>query len=77
MFSSLGPPGMNRALTEQLLWVIVLLLGGLQAERALLLARHMPVSSAGSISVNGVQGRSVMMQSVSPFPSAIGQQQLD
>ena len=32
--------GMNRALTKQLLWVIVLLLGGLQAERALLLARH-------------------------------------
>jgi hypothetical protein len=36
-----------------------------------------PVSSAEPISVNGVQGRSVMMQSVSPFPSASGQQQLE
>ena len=33
-----------------------------------------PVSNAETIGVNGVQGRSVMMQSVSPFPSAKGQQ---
>jgi Zn-dependent protease with chaperone function len=36
-----------------------------------------PVSSAEPIGVNGVQGRSVMMQSASPFPSANGQQQLE
>ncbi|HKD01243.1 MAG TPA: M48 family metallopeptidase [Terriglobales bacterium] len=36
-----------------------------------------PVSNAEAIAVNGVQGRSVMMQSVSPFPSANGQQQLE
>jgi len=34
-----------------------------------------PVSNAEPIGVNGVQGRSVMMQSVSPFPSSNGQQQ--
>jgi predicted Zn-dependent protease len=33
-----------------------------------------PVGSAQAISLNGIQGRSVMMQSVSPFPSANGQQ---
>jgi predicted Zn-dependent protease len=33
-----------------------------------------PVSKAQPISVAGVQGRSVMMESVSPFPSANGQQ---
>ena len=32
------------------------------------------VSKAQPIAVNGVQGRSVMMQSVSPFPSANGEQ---
>jgi len=36
-----------------------------------------PVSNAEPIGVSGVQGRSVMMQSVSPFPSANGQQQLE
>ena len=36
-----------------------------------------PVSNAEAIAVNGVQGRSLMMQSVSPFPSANGQQQLE
>jgi Zn-dependent protease with chaperone function len=35
------------------------------------------VSNAQVIDVNGVQGRSVMMQSISPFPSAQGQQQLE
>jgi Zn-dependent protease with chaperone function len=34
-----------------------------------------PVSNAEAIGVNGVQGRSVMMESASPFPSANGQQQ--
>ena len=34
-----------------------------------------PVSNAEPIGVNGVQGRSVMMRSVSPFPSTNGQQQ--
>jgi hypothetical protein len=34
-----------------------------------------PVSNPEPIGVNGVQGRSVMMQSSSPFPSANGQQQ--
>jgi hypothetical protein len=34
-----------------------------------------PVSNAEPIGVNGTQGRSVMMQSASPFPSANGQQQ--
>jgi hypothetical protein len=33
-----------------------------------------PVGGAQAIGVNGIQGRSVMMQSVSPFPSANGQQ---
>lgn len=33
-----------------------------------------PVSKAQAIALNGVQGRSVMMQSVSPFPSASGEQ---
>jgi Zn-dependent protease with chaperone function len=33
-----------------------------------------PVSKAESIGVAGVQGRSVMMESVSPFPSAKGEQ---
>ena len=33
-----------------------------------------PVGNAQAIGVNGIQGRSVMMQSVSPFPSANGQQ---
>jgi hypothetical protein len=33
-----------------------------------------PVGSAQAIGLNGIQGRSVMMQSVSPFPSANGQQ---
>jgi hypothetical protein len=36
-----------------------------------------PVSNAEPISVSGVQGRSVMMQSASPFPAASGQQQLE
>jgi beta-barrel assembly-enhancing protease len=36
-----------------------------------------PVGNAQSISVNGVQGRSVLMQSVSPFPSASNAQQLE
>src|SRR5271157_2148381 len=36
-----------------------------------------PVGDAETISVNGVQGRSVMMQSASPFPSASGQQQFE
>jgi hypothetical protein len=36
-----------------------------------------PVSNAEPIGVNGVQGRSMMMQSVSPFPSGNGQQQLE
>jgi hypothetical protein len=36
-----------------------------------------PISNAEPIGVNGVQGRSVMMQSASPFPSASGQQQLE
>ena len=33
-----------------------------------------PMSSAQKIGVNGIQGRSVMMQSVSPFPSQSGEQ---
>lgn len=33
-----------------------------------------PEGKAEAIDVNGIQGRSVMMQSVSPFPSAKGQQ---
>jgi Zn-dependent protease with chaperone function len=33
-----------------------------------------PVGSAQAIGLNGIQGRSVMMQSVSPFPSGNGQQ---
>jgi hypothetical protein len=36
-----------------------------------------PVSNAEPIGVNGAQGRSVMLQSVSPFPSTNGQQQLE
>ena len=36
-----------------------------------------PKRNAEPIGVSGVQGRSVMMQSVSPFPSANGQQQLE
>jgi predicted Zn-dependent protease len=36
-----------------------------------------PLGKAESIDVNGHQGRSVMMQSTSPFPSANGQQQLE
>ena len=36
-----------------------------------------PVGNAQSISVNGIQGRSVLMQSVSPFPSAGNGQQLE
>ena len=36
-----------------------------------------PVSDAETISVSGAQGRSVMMQSASPFPSANGQRQLE
>jgi hypothetical protein len=36
-----------------------------------------PVSNVEPIGVNGVQGRSVMMQSASPFPSANGQQQIE
>ena len=35
------------------------------------------VSNAETISVSGAQGRSVMMQSASPFPSANGQKQLE
>jgi hypothetical protein len=35
------------------------------------------VGDAQLIDVNGVQGRSVMLQSISPFPSADGQQQLE
>ena len=34
-----------------------------------------PVGNSVTIGVNGVQGRSLMMESVSPFPSANGQQQ--
>jgi len=33
-----------------------------------------PVANAQAIAVNGIQGRSVMMESVSPFPSTNGQQ---
>ena len=33
-----------------------------------------PLGNAQAIAVNGVQGRSLMMQSVSPFPSAKGEQ---
>ena len=36
-----------------------------------------PVSNSQAIAVSGVEGRSVMMQSVSPFPSANGQQQVE
>jgi Zn-dependent protease with chaperone function len=36
-----------------------------------------PVSKAEPIGVGGAQGRSVMMQSASPFPAANGQQQLE
>jgi hypothetical protein len=36
-----------------------------------------PVSNAEVLDVNGVQGRSVMMQSTSPFPSANGQPQIE
>ena len=36
-----------------------------------------PVSNAETIALNGVQGRSVMLESTSPFPAANGQQQLE
>jgi hypothetical protein len=36
-----------------------------------------PVGESELIDLNGVQGRSVMMQSISPFPSSDGQQQLE
>jgi beta-barrel assembly-enhancing protease len=36
-----------------------------------------PVGAAETITVNGVRGRSVMMQSASPFSSANGQQQIE
>lgn len=36
-----------------------------------------PVNAAESIGINGIQGRSVMMQSTSPFPTSNGQQQLE
>ena len=36
-----------------------------------------PVSKAEVVGVNGVEGRSVMMQSTSPFPSANGEQQVE
>ena len=36
-----------------------------------------PTGTAEVLGVNGIQARSVMMESASPFPSASGQQQLE